>query len=47
MSHGNLGCQDSDLPNPVMVVLDGNGAAMPAPSNTTRQRATATNGPAG
>ena len=30
MSHGSLGCQDSDLRNPVMVVLDGNGAAMPA-----------------
>jgi len=40
MSFTNLGCQNFGLTNPVTVTLDGNGAAIAATFNTTRQWAT-------
>ena len=44
MSFTNLGCQNFGLTNPVMVTLDGNGAATAATFNTTTQTATNTAG---
>ena len=41
MSFTNLNCQNFGLKNPVAVTLDGNGAAIAAQFNTTRQQATA------
>jgi hypothetical protein len=41
MSFTNLNCQNFGLKNPVTVTLDGNGAAIAAQFNTTRQQATA------
>src|SRR6266581_588731 len=44
MSFDNLGCKSFGLTNPVMVVLDGAGAAMSATLNTTPQQASIVGG---
>jgi hypothetical protein len=40
MSFTNLNCQNFGLTDPVTVTLDGNGVAVAATFNTTRQQAT-------
>ena len=47
MSFTNLNCQNFGLANPVTVTLDGNGVAIAAAINATRQAVTAMTGPAG